>query len=167
MIDFGDSVIVNDPYTVFEDSAGTLLYMAPEGFRQRYAWELKCCDVWSIGVITFVMLFGKPPFWGNNQSEIIEAIQTANFTTNQSNMNIISPSCQDFLLKLFIIDTSQRITAKEALNHEWITHEAAKHKHSLGINVCTCLCVCLYVLLCVCVCVFVCLCENKIRVRFF
>ena len=49
----------------------TVVYMAPEVCRERQGWEVKMSDMWSIGVIAFILLTGKAPFMGNNVTNII------------------------------------------------------------------------------------------------
>jgi len=62
IIDFGDAKIV-DEEEVYEDFVGTAFYLSPESVRKRKGWELKKSDVWTIGVIAYVLLTGRPPFF--------------------------------------------------------------------------------------------------------
>ena len=68
IIDFGTSIMV-DKGTTLKTTHGTSYYIAPEVLNKKYDEK---CDVWSIGVILYILLSGKPPFDGDNDDEITE-----------------------------------------------------------------------------------------------
>ena len=63
IIDFGDAKEVEE-HSNHDDFVGTAFYLAPEAIRTRQGWELKKSDMWTIGVIAYVLVTGRPPFWG-------------------------------------------------------------------------------------------------------
>ena len=71
VIDFGTSVEHTDPSEKLKARLGTAYYIAPEVLRGEYDEK---CDVWSIGVITHILLCGSPPFQGRNDDQIFEQI---------------------------------------------------------------------------------------------
>ena len=67
--DFGTSVLIQEPNEMLKSKVGTPFYIAPEVLSGRYNEK---CDVWSAGVILFILLVGYPPFTGVNEEEIIQ-----------------------------------------------------------------------------------------------
>eukprot|EP00929_Paragymnodinium_shiwhaense_P080472 TRINITY_DN41977_c0_g1_i1.p1 TRINITY_DN41977_c0_g1~~TRINITY_DN41977_c0_g1_i1.p1 ORF type:complete len:771 (-),score=237.07 TRINITY_DN41977_c0_g1_i1:665-2977(-) len=120
MIDFGLSAQITE--TTMTDAVGTLYYVAPEVLRQRYDER---CDMWSLGVITYVLLTGKPPFAGNTDRETFLKIRKGAFSMPKGR---ISEHAADFLKKLLIVDPSQRMDAKAALAHPWLTSETSEQE---------------------------------------
>lgn len=74
IIDFGDSDTVksNKTYNVW---VGTMHYIPPETPRLRYGWEMKKGDMWAVGILTFILVSGKIPFFGKSQEIILERIK--------------------------------------------------------------------------------------------
>jgi len=69
IIDFGASAIISDDKrATLRDVVGSPYYIAPEVLSGTYDHR---CDIWSIGVIIYTMLSGRPPFFGNNELEVI------------------------------------------------------------------------------------------------
>merc|ERR1719362_734011 len=73
IIDLGDSKIVNDKQK-YSEFVGTIHYVAPEIIRPRTGEELKKSDLWSVGVIAYLLVCGQLPFTGESQSEILANI---------------------------------------------------------------------------------------------
>ena len=115
LIDFGVAKIfslnVNHKTIV-----GSNIYMAPEVLRANYN---ESCDLWSIGVILYILLIGKPPFNGKNQNAISFAIKKGKYDILNSQYESLSQNAKDLISKLLQYDPEERITAKEALNHPW------------------------------------------------
>ncbi|ETO23414.1 calcium-dependent protein kinase, partial [Reticulomyxa filosa] len=89
----------------------------------RTGFELKRSDLWTIGVITYVLVTGRPPFWGRENKEIIRKI--VHGVVRFPNTIKLTESCQNFILGLLQKDPRDRMSAKEALQHPWITGEQA------------------------------------------
>lgn len=71
LIDFGLSKILTNPDQILQTKIGTPLYIAPEVIKGSYN---KQCDLWSIGVITYTLLCGYPPFFGETKNELLKKI---------------------------------------------------------------------------------------------
>eukprot|EP00930_Biecheleria_cincta_P002361 TRINITY_DN103367_c0_g1_i1.p1 TRINITY_DN103367_c0_g1~~TRINITY_DN103367_c0_g1_i1.p1 ORF type:complete len:606 (+),score=136.76 TRINITY_DN103367_c0_g1_i1:60-1820(+) len=126
LIDFGFSKIW-PPNTTMSMSCGTLAYVAPEVLDQRYTSQ---CDLWSTGVVAFILLFGYMPFAGS-ESKQIKDIQKGTYGYKQHVWKKVSLRGQDFVKKLLVVDPAQRMTAKTALEHEWLT---AREKHPTVVD---------------------------------
>ncbi|KRY60669.1 Peripheral plasma membrane protein CASK, partial [Trichinella britovi] len=96
---------------------GSLMYMAPEVVDGEH---YNCAvDMWSIGVVAFVLLCGRFPFYGSTE-EIFNLISNGRYTTQHRTWNYVSDYAKDFVIKLLTVDRHRRMTAPEALNHPWI-----------------------------------------------
>ena len=96
---------------------GTPYYIAPEILSGNYTEK---CDVWSIGVIVYIMLSGKPPFTGGNEDAILNSVREGEYNFKNSVWNNISTEARDFIKKLMCRDVDKRLSAVEALAHRWI-----------------------------------------------
>ena len=115
IIDFGTAKIFEQNKS--ENSiVGSAYYIAPEVLNQDYNEK---CDTWSVGVILYMFLVGRPPFNGRSNEEIINSIKTKNLDENNEKLLQRSPEVRDLVKGLLEKDTSKRLSAKEALNHKW------------------------------------------------
>jgi len=115
LIDFG--LCCRHQNQVMENRCGSYFYVAPEVLDREYTGG--SCDVWSVGVVLFVMLVGYPPFYGETDEEIAEQVKTAEPDLSQERWHAISDQAKDLVLKLLVKDPTRRITAAEALGHTW------------------------------------------------
>jgi len=115
LIDFGVAKIFSLNVN-HKTIAGSSIYMAPEVLRANYN---ESCDLWSIGVILYILLIGQPPFFGKNENEISQAIKTGKYDINNKQYLSLSQNAKDFIAKLLKYNPQERITALEALNHPW------------------------------------------------
>ncbi|KAK7278761.1 hypothetical protein RJT34_23797 [Clitoria ternatea] len=115
-IDFGLSAFFK-PGEIFSDVVGSPYYVAPEVLRKRYGPE---ADVWSAGVIIYILLCGVPPFWGESEQEIFEAILHNDLDFSSDPWPSISESAKDLVKKMLVRDPSKRISAHEVLRNPWI-----------------------------------------------
>lgn len=96
---------------------GTPYYVAPEVLRGQYN---QTCDMWSVGVLLYILLCGYPPFTGKGSKEIFKKILTASYDFPASDWSHISPSAKEFIKALLHFRPEGRMTALQALKHEWI-----------------------------------------------
>lgn len=96
---------------------GTSYYIAPEAIRMEYSPE---CDMWSIGVILYLMLAGIPPFNGKDDSEILAKVTQGKYSMDTLLDLGVSESARDFISKLLEIDPKKRLTSTTAKFHPWI-----------------------------------------------
>ena len=115
LIDFGVAKIFSLNVN-HKTIAGSSIYMAPEVLRANYN---ESCDLWSIGVILYILLIGQPPFFGKNENEISQAIKTGKYDINNKQYLSLSQNAKDLIAKLLKYNPQERITALEALNHPW------------------------------------------------
>jgi len=101
-----------------DEKLGTPYYIAPEVLNKKYNEK---CDLWSIGVITYIVLSGMPPFNGNTDQEIMKKVKIGKFSYSDQCWSSISDNAKDFITKLFIYDIDKRPSAEECLQHPWIT----------------------------------------------
>jgi len=117
IIDFGLSRH-NDANHAMKTKVGTPYYVAPEVLRRDYT---EGCDIWSIGVISYILLCGYPPFYGDNDAEIFNSVRSGRFDYPSPEWDEISNSAKQFVSLLLQIDPEMRPTALEGMDHPWIT----------------------------------------------
>ncbi|XP_042515920.1 phosphoenolpyruvate carboxylase kinase 1-like [Macadamia integrifolia] len=118
LADFGSADIFHDGLPM-RGIVGTPYYVAPEVLSGRDYNEK--VDVWSAGVIMYIMLCGIPPFYGNSVAEIFEAVLRGNLRFPTRNVFSVSPAAKDLLRKMLSKDVSKRFSAEQVLGHPWIT----------------------------------------------
>lgn len=123
LIDFGISRQCK-PGDVMTTKACTLAYVAPEVIAGEYSLT---CDVWSLGVIIFLILSGSPVFSGPNR-EIYDAIKSCKYSFDAPVWANISEDAKDLISNLLVLDPQKRYTAEQALHHPWIDKLAPKGK---------------------------------------
>ncbi|MED6216178.1 Calcium-dependent protein kinase 33 [Stylosanthes scabra] len=114
--DFGLSVFI-DEGKVYRDIVGSAYYVAPEVLRRRYGKEI---DVWSAGVILYILLSGVPPFWAETEKGIFDAILEGHIDFESAPWPSISNSAKDLVRKMLTQDPKKRITSAQVLEHPWI-----------------------------------------------
>ncbi|GLT81769.1 hypothetical protein SLE2022_002030 [Rubroshorea leprosula] len=117
--DFGLSVFYK-PGDVFKDIVGSAYYIAPEVLRRRYGPE---ADIWSIGVMLYILLCGVPPFWAESENGIFNAILRGHIDFTSDPWPSISPQAKDLVRKMLTSDPKQRLTAIQVLSHPWIKED--------------------------------------------
>eukprot|EP00980_Cylindrotheca_fusiformis_P027545 scaffold21033_cov168-Cylindrotheca_fusiformis.AAC.2 len=117
IIDFGLSRHNDVNQGIMKTKVGTPYYVAPEVLRRQYT---KSCDIWSIGVITYILLCGYPPFYGDSDAEIFDSVRTGKFDFPSPEWDNISSTAKAFVRYLLQKDPKARPTAAQAMNHNWI-----------------------------------------------
>ncbi|XP_058222485.1 calcium-dependent protein kinase 1 isoform X1 [Rhododendron vialii] len=129
--DFGLSVFFK-PGDVFKDLVGSAYYVAPEVLRRSYGAE---ADIWSAGVILYILLSGVPPFWGENEQGIFDAVLRGNLDFASDPWPSISSSAKDLVKKMLQSDPKERLSATEVLNHPWIREDGDASDKPIDIAV--------------------------------
>ena len=120
LVDFGTATFYNRKKRL-TGKMGTAYYVAPEVLIGMYDDK---CDVWSCGVILYIMLSGRPPFEGTNTNEILDKVVRRTFTTLGAPWDVISREGLDLINKMLApVDT--RLSASAALSHSWIRNFAS------------------------------------------
>jgi len=115
LIDFGLSQLYSDTSNM-KTRVGTPYYIAPEVLRRSYDAS---CDMWSVGVILYILLCGYPPFYGDTEREIYQSIESGSYDFPPGEWDSISNQGKDLISKLLLVDPSSRLSAKNALQHPW------------------------------------------------
>ncbi|CAL8381717.1 unnamed protein product [Boreogadus saida] len=124
--DFGLSKIEGSG-SVMSTACGTPGYVAPEVLAQKpYS---KAVDCWSIGVISYILLCGYPPFYDENDAKLFEQILKAEYEFDSPYWDDISDSAKDFICHLMEKEPSKRYTCELALQHPWICGDTALDKN--------------------------------------
>lgn len=113
--DFGTAQIV-DKDQKLHVMIGSSYYMAPEVLQRNYT---KQCDLWSCGVILYMLLTFTPPFAGKTESEIYKNIIKGEYSMSLPSLKYISNELRDFIKRLLEYNPEKRMTAEEALSHQW------------------------------------------------
>ncbi|NXJ74297.1 KCC1G kinase, partial [Trogon melanurus] len=111
---------------IMSTACGTPGYVAPEVLAQKpYS---KAVDCWSIGVITYILLCGYPPFYEETETKLFEKIKEGYYEFESPFWDDISESAKDFIRHLLEKNPSVRFTCEEALRHPWINGNTALHR---------------------------------------
>lgn len=122
LIDFGVASFFEDQMNL-KEPVGTLYYSAPEVLNKDYDAK---CDLWSCGIITFLLLTGHPPFNTEDDGIIIEKVKLLRFSDLEEKLQSVSKPGQDFIKRL-ICPASERMTAEQALSHSWLNLQISKN----------------------------------------
>eukprot|EP00301_Raphidiophrys_heterophryoidea_P014518 c22941_g1_i1.p1 GENE.c22941_g1_i1~~c22941_g1_i1.p1 ORF type:complete len:439 (-),score=134.01 c22941_g1_i1:296-1612(-) len=98
---------------------GTPGYVAPEVLKNRQGYTAQC-DLWSLGVILYILLCGYPPFQHQQQTKLFKQILKADYQFHSPWWDNISDQAKDLVSKLLVVDPQKRLTPKEALDHPWM-----------------------------------------------
>jgi calcium-dependent protein kinase len=98
---------------------GTPGYIAPEIIRERLYTEAG--DVWSLGVLAYILLCGYPPFYADNNAELYKQICAAAFEFHDDAWSTISEGAKDLVRKMLVADPKARMTMKDVSTHPWVT----------------------------------------------
>ena len=129
IIDFGTAILFNKKD---KKLAGSIYYLAPEIISKNRNYTEKC-DIWSCGIIMYILLSGRPPFNGESDEEILKKIMQNNIDLEKYPWSVISQDAKDLLKKLLQSDFKKRITAEEALNHSWFKCRQVKTQETSGL----------------------------------
>jgi serine/threonine protein kinase len=130
--DFGLSKFFDEQSSLMKTPCGTPGYIAPEVLHMRgYNQQ---CDVWSMGVITYILLCGFPPFYADNDAQLFEKIKKGQYEFLKPYWDPISDGAKEFVKKMLIVDPAKRATCDQLLQDPWLAgprseNEAKLHTH--------------------------------------
>ncbi|KAK2462658.1 hypothetical protein APHAL10511_005391 [Amanita phalloides] len=130
IVDFGIAKHLHSPEEQLHSVAGSLGYVAPEVLNQQ--GHGKPVDLWAIGVITYVLLCGYSPFRSDNANLLVKETTEAKIEFHDRYWQNVSDLAKDFIKALLNPDPAKRLTAKEALNHPWLTAHEPSKEYDLG-----------------------------------
>ncbi|XP_021772090.1 calcium-dependent protein kinase 8-like [Chenopodium quinoa] len=130
-IDFGLSVTFK-PGEKFTEIVGSPYYMAPEVLKRHYGPEI---DVWSAGVILYILLCGVPPFWAETEQGVAQAIIRSAVDFKRDPWPKVSDNAKDLVKKMLDPDPERRLTAQGVLEHPWLQNIKKAPNVSLGETV--------------------------------
>jgi len=130
VIDFGIAQAYNPGQSVTE-TIGTPFYIAPEVLHKNYDNQ---CDIWSLGVILYILLSGIPPFNGNTDAEMMRNIKRGTFDFDHAPFKKVSKDAKDFITELLTYDPKARPTAHEAVKNKWIVKNTTVSEEQEGTN---------------------------------
>ncbi|XP_024974389.1 calcium-dependent protein kinase 28-like [Cynara cardunculus var. scolymus] len=129
--DFGLSDFIR-PGKKFTDIVGSAYYVAPEVLKRRSGPE---SDVWSIGVISYILLCGRRPFWDRTEDGIFKEVLRNKPDFRRKPWPTISNSAKDLVRKLLMKNPRARLTAAQALSHPWVREDGNASEIPLDISV--------------------------------
>lgn len=119
LIDFGLSQRVSGD-EVLTKACGTPYYVSPEVLGGSYTSK---CDIWSLGVITYMLLTGSPPFHGRTDKDILKSVKSGFYKLGDKNFANVSASCKSFIKACLVKGEDRRQCADELMQHPWFKLE--------------------------------------------
>ena len=107
--------------------SGTPYYIAPEVLNETYDEK---CDVWSCGVILYILLCGYPPFNGDDDVQIMKAVKKGKYDFPDEEWASISTDAKDLIMSMLTYNAAERISAEECLNDKWFAKNKSKEKNT-------------------------------------
>ncbi|KAL6606297.1 hypothetical protein ACP70R_041950 [Stipagrostis hirtigluma subsp. patula] len=136
LADFGLATYIQ-PGRSLSGMVGSPFYIAPEVLSGGYN---EAADVWSAGVILYILLSGIPPFWGKTKSKIFECIRSTELRFPSDPWDRVSDSAKELITRMLRRDPRQRLTAKQVLEHSWMqehadqSQDSCSHCHEIGLS---------------------------------
>lgn len=121
VIDFGLSKkFANNRIGVMREGVGTLYSMAPQVLQGVYTSQ---ADMWSCGVITYMLVSSHRPFYNKKRNVMIDRIMRCDYTYEKDYWKPVSDEAKDFISRLLVLDPKVRYTSKQAQGHIWMSKE--------------------------------------------
>ncbi|KAH7675471.1 Non-specific serine/threonine protein kinase protein [Dioscorea alata] len=127
-IDFGLSVFFR-PGESFSEIVGSPYYMAPEVLKRNYGPEI---DIWSAGVILYILLSGVPPFWAETEQGVAQAILRGRIDFEKDPWPHVSENAKSLVKQMLEPNPKLRLTAEQVLEHPWLQNEKKAPNVPLG-----------------------------------
>ena len=119
IIDWGEARFF-DKQKKMNRISGTPYYIAPEVLAEKYDEK---CDIWSCGVIMYILLSGHPPFNGNSDKAIMNKIKIGKFSFPEEDWEHISTDAKDLISKMLKFKPCERLSASDCLKHQWLCNK--------------------------------------------
>ena len=113
-----------------ETADGTIYYIAPEVLHGEYNEK---CDIWSCGVIFYILLCGYPPFDGESDEDIYKAIELGEVDFPEENWSQISQEAKNLIQKMLTLDINKRISALDSMQEPWFKKFSEKSKYDKNL----------------------------------
>lgn len=127
-IDFGLSIFFKEGHYL-RQIVGSAYYVAPEVLKKHYGKE---ADIWSCGVILYILLSGVPPFYGETEHQIFDSILQGELDLESDPWPSVSKSAKDAVARMLVSDPKKRANADEILQHEWLRENGVASDKPLG-----------------------------------
>jgi len=127
IVDFGLACKVPDKFYGITKPAGTPGYLPPEALVHTANYGMPS-DIWAVGVITYILLCGYPPFYGESDVELFRDIRRAQVEFDEAEWGPVSQVAKNFISVVFEKNPLKRPTAEELLQHEWLKETKASDK---------------------------------------
>ena len=115
---------------MMQTACGTPGYVAPEVLNATgYDREV---DLWSVGVISYILLCGFPPFYGDTVPQLFEQILQGQYDYPEDYWGAVSETAIDFIDHLLVVDKDKRFTAEQALAHPWLNQKQSEAPLKIG-----------------------------------
>lgn len=124
--DFGFARRVHTPHSL-TSRCGTPTFVAPEILKNIP--HDQSCDLWSIGVVVYILLVGYPPFMKDTQAELFQQIRTGTWGFLEEDWQHVSNEAKDLVKNLLVVDPAQRWTVEDALRSAWISEPNVESKN--------------------------------------
>ena len=124
--DFGTSKIF-EKGKIERKLVGSSYYIAPEVLKKKYNEK---CDLWSCGVIMYILLSARPPFGGEDDNDIMERVAIGEYDLESPPFDKLSKNALDLIKKLLTMDVNERINAEQALNHPWFKENKSQELYN-------------------------------------
>jgi len=111
---------------VLTTKAGTPYYVAPQVLSGKYD---QSSDLWSLGVIMYVVLCGYPPFYGETDADVLAKVRLGNLSFNAADWKSVSEDAKNLIRLLLKMNPQERYSAEQALGHVWVKEKAPKSKN--------------------------------------
>jgi len=133
LCDFGLAKLCGSTAQKMTSKIGTPFYIAPEILSDvGYGAS---CDIWSCGVILYILLCGFPPFFGRTENLIFQKIRGGTYDFNRPEWNSVSESAKDLIRNILVVNTENRFNMQQTLAHPWLASQEAVPDVPLEINV--------------------------------
>mmetsp|Transcript_6320 Transcript_6320/g.15747 ORF Transcript_6320/g.15747 Transcript_6320/m.15747 type:complete len:795 (-) Transcript_6320:146-2530(-) len=131
IIDFGLSRVYNKG-TLMTTKCGGVFYVSPQVLAGRYD---QATDLWTCGVVLYILICGYPPFSGGNDAEILSRVRLGNYAFASCDWKLVSHECKDLVRGLLMMNPKERTKAKEAMRSDWVdTQKDSNHVH-IGLKI--------------------------------